>query len=61
MASTVTGCEDHEFAQLDAFMRPRLAQAAEAYASAVDLDARLKAVLGAGPCDDDNGAATDRS
>lgn len=57
----MTGGEDHEFAQLDAFMRARLAQAAESYASAVDLDARLRAVLGAGPCDGDDGAAADSS
>lgn len=57
----MTGCEDHEFTQLDAFMRARLAQAAESYASAVDLDARLSAVLGAGPRDGDDDAAANGS
>lgn len=50
----MTGCEDPEFAQLDAYLRSQLAEAAESYATSVDLDARLKAALGAGTSDDDD-------
>lgn len=42
---TVTGCEDPEFAALDAYIRSQLGGAAETYASHVDIDARLKAAL----------------
>ena len=42
----MTGCEDDPgFAALDARIRAQLAGAAETYASRVDLDARLKAIL----------------
>jgi hypothetical protein len=54
---TVTGCEDPEFAQLDAYIRAQLARAAELYASSVDLDAMLEAVLGAGTHDTDDDTA----
>lgn len=44
----MTGCEDPEFAALDAYIRNQLAGAAETYTSQTDVDARLKAVLEAG-------------
>ncbi len=49
----MTGCEDDPgFAALDARIRTQLAKAAETYASHVDLDARLKAILEAGLSND---------
>jgi hypothetical protein len=59
--STVTDCEDPEFAALDAYIRSQLAGAADAYASHIDVDARLKAVLEAADEDtrDDAAAADD--
>lgn len=53
----MTDYEDPEFAQLDARVRVQLGRAAESYASAVDLDARLTAALGAGTSTDDDDAA----
>jgi hypothetical protein len=41
----MTSCEDPEFAALDAYIRSQLAGAAETYASHIDIDAQLKAVL----------------
>jgi hypothetical protein len=41
----MTSCEDPDFAALDAYIRNQLAGAAETYASHIDIDARLKAVL----------------
>jgi hypothetical protein len=57
----VTGCEDPQFAQLDAYFRAQLAEASESYAASVDLDARLKAALGAGTSDDDDDAVAANS
>jgi len=57
----VTGCEDPEFSQLDAYLRARLAEASESYVTSVDLDARLKAALGAGTSDDDDDAVAANS
>jgi hypothetical protein len=54
---TVTGCDDPEFAQLDAYIRAQLARAAESYGSSVDVDARLEAVLAAGTHDSDDDTA----
>jgi hypothetical protein len=50
-------CEDPEFAALDAYFRSQLAGAAQAYASDVDIDARLKAVLEAATEDEHDGSA----
>ena len=56
----MTGCEDPQFAQLDAYIRTQLARAAESYASEIDLDARLNAALEAGTSEDnDDTAAAD--
>jgi hypothetical protein len=56
----VTTCEDPEFSSLDAYIRSQLARAAETYASHVNIDARLKAVLEAVREDThDNAAAAD--
>lgn len=59
--STVTSCEDPEFAALDAYIRSQLAGAAETYASHIDVGARLKAVLEAAKEEthDDAAAADD--
>lgn len=43
----MTACEDPEFAALDTYIRAQLAAAAETYASHIDYDAKLKAVLDA--------------
>ena len=56
----MTSCEDSQFAALDAYIRGQLAGAAETYASHLDIDARLKAVLEAGREDNhDDAAAAD--
>jgi hypothetical protein len=41
----MTGCDDPDVAALDAHMRTQFAKAAETYASQIDLDARLTAIL----------------
>jgi hypothetical protein len=40
--------EEPDFTALDAYIRTRLARAAESYELSTDLDAKLKAVLAAG-------------
>jgi len=57
MGFTVTDCEDLELAQLDARIRVQLARAAEAHASAIDLDARLIEALRTGSPTGDDAAA----
>jgi hypothetical protein len=55
----MTNCDDDPgFAALDAHIRTQLAKAAEAYASQVDLEARLKAILEAGTDNDQSDTAT---
>jgi hypothetical protein len=55
----MTGCEDDPgFAALDARIRTQLTKADETYASHADLDARLKAILEAGPGNDQDDMAT---
>jgi hypothetical protein len=41
----MTSCDDSEFAAIDDYIRTELAEAAQRYASQVDLDARLKEVI----------------
>jgi hypothetical protein len=48
----VNGCEDHEFATLDVYVRDQLDRAAEAYAAHIDIAARLPAVLEAAPANE---------
>jgi hypothetical protein len=43
----VTSCDDPGFAAIDDYIRTQLAEAAQTYASQVDVGARLKEVLGA--------------
>lgn len=52
----MTGCEDPEFGALDAYIRTQLARAADTYASQIDMDAQLEAVLEATNDDDRPGA-----
>lgn len=42
----MTSCDDSEFAAIDDYIRTQLAEAAQRYASQVDLDARVKEVIG---------------
>jgi len=41
----MSGCDNNEFAAVDDYIRAQLTQAAEAYASQADIDAKLKSVL----------------
>jgi hypothetical protein len=47
----VTSCDDPEFATIDDYIRKLLAEAAQTYASKVDLGAGLKEILEAEKAD----------
>lgn len=47
----MTSCDDPEFAAIDDYIRTQLAEAAQTYASKVDLGARLKEILEAEEAD----------
>jgi hypothetical protein len=57
----MTDCKDLAFARLDARIRLELAKAAEAYASHVDIDARLQAIQAAEKGDNCDGLAIEDS
>jgi hypothetical protein len=53
----MTGSEDRGSTALDIYIRAQFAGAAETYASHINMEARLRAVLEAGRADDHDSAA----
>jgi hypothetical protein len=53
----MTGCDDPEFADLDAYVTAQIAEAAQAYSSQVNISARLAAIHQAAQDDQTDGTS----